>query len=254
MSDIIYTNSSKRLPIVFCLDISPSMDSKDGSEYSRIQLLNIAIKAFLKEIKNDLKVRTSAEIALVAFSTNIELDTPFESVSTIDMPYFTTVEKGGTRMANAILRSIEKIESKKKDYENAEISYYVPFFVLVTDGNPNKNDDAYQLEQAIAKVQKCCDSHIGASEIIIPFIIGVGDNVEVSTLNRLAEQFTGTAIIIDSSAGEQDLLFEQVFKFIGKSITGSIHLNDTPMNIINPIKENVTELTKKIEENRRYQQ
>jgi len=251
MSEKIYANSSKRLPIVFCLDVSPSMSLKVADcMYSSIELLNKAIGNFLKELKNDTKVRTSAEIALVTFSTNIEIDTSFESVGSIEIQDLVTVEEGGTNTAKAIIRSIEKIEQRKQFLDSKEIGYYVPFFVLVTDGNPDKNDNADLLERAITLVQQHCDSHIGASEIIIPFIVGVGDDVEISILNRLSERFTGTAIILDSSVGEQDKLFEEVFKFIGNSVTGSIHLNDSPEKIIEPIKTSAAELAKKIKEGR----
>ena len=252
MNDNIYASASKRLPIVFCLDVSPSMNGRvSGSRFSRIELLNTAMLNFLKELKNDTKVRTSAEISFVTFSTNIEMDSDFESVNSIKIPTFQTVAEGGTNMAQAIIRSIAKIESRREELDDAEIGYYVPFFVLLTDGNPDKNDNTSLLEKAIVKVQQYCDSHVGASEIIIPFIIGVGDEVEVSTLNRLSERFTGKAILIDSSVGNQDKIFEDVFKFIGNSVIGSIHLNDTPKEIFTSVRIASEKLEEKIEQKKK---
>ena len=47
------TNASKRLPIVFCLDASPSMGWKEGNNSSSIELLNAAVANFVQELKKD---------------------------------------------------------------------------------------------------------------------------------------------------------------------------------------------------------
>lgn len=236
------TNASKRLPIVFCLDVSPSMGWKEGNNSSSIELLNAAVANFVQELKKDAKARAAAEIAFVTFSTNIEMDSEFESISSMKTPTFKPVRRGGTQMAAAVLRSIEKIEEGRRQLENSEIGYYAPFMVLVTDGNPDKNDDPAKYNRALALVKSHCDSHIGASEIIVPFIIGVGDNIDAETLNNYSAGFTKGYFPIKGNAHYAQIEFNKVFKMIGNSTKKSIHLNRSGREIVQTIQTDMNEL------------
>ena len=235
-------NTAKRLPIVFCLDVSPSMGWKEGENSSSMELLNVAVSNFIKELKQDTKARSAAEVAFVTFSTSIEMDTEFESINTLKTPVFSSVEHGGTQMANAVLRSIEKIEKRREQLEDMEIGYYAPFMVLVTDGNPDKNDDAAKYDQAQKLVKSHCDSHIGASEIIVPFIIGVGDHIDAETLNDYSKGFTKGYFPIRGKAAKAQVQFNKVFQLIGNSTRKSIHLNGAASEIINTIQYDMNDL------------
>ncbi|MEE0954245.1 MAG: VWA domain-containing protein [Eubacterium sp.] len=235
-------NTSKRLPIVFCLDVSPSMGWRIGNNSSSIELLNAAVSNFISELKQDPKARSAAEIAFVTFSTNIELDTEFESVNTIRTPFFAPVEHGGTQMAMAVLRAIQKIEDRRAQLENSEIGYYAPFLVIVTDGNPDKNDDLARYNQALSLIRSHCDSHIGASEIIVPFIIGVGDHIDPETLNTYAKGFTKGYFSIRGSASSAQVQFNKVFQMIGNSTKKSIHLNGSSSEVIHTIQNDMNDL------------
>ena len=119
-------NTAKRLPIVFCLDVSPSMGWKEGNNSSSMELLNAAVNNFIKELKQNVRARSAAEVAFVTFSTNIEMDTEFESMNSLKTPLFASVDHGGTQMAQAVIRSIDKLEQRRKQLEQSEIAYYVP--------------------------------------------------------------------------------------------------------------------------------
>lgn len=235
-------NTSKRLPIVFCLDVSPSMGWTVDGNSSSMELLNAAVSNFIRELKQDTKARSAAEISFVTFSTNIEMDTAFESINSLKTPVFAPVKHGGTQMANAVLRSIEKIEQRRSQLENSEIGYYAPFLVLVTDGNPDNNDDAAMRAQALSLVKSHCDSHIGASEIIVPFIIGVGDHIDAGTLNDYSRGFTKGYFPIRGAASRTQLQFNKVFQMIGNSTKKSIHLNAAATEIINTIQNDMNDL------------
>ena len=236
------SNTSKRLPIVFCLDVSPSMGWKEGHNSSSIELLNAAVSNFIKELKKDPKARTAAEVSFVAFSTNIEMDTEFESISSLNAPTFAPVTRGGTQMAAAVLRSIQKIENRRRQLENSEIGYYAPFLVIVTDGNPDQNDNREQHNQALSLVRSHCDSHIGASEIIVPFIIGVGDRIDSKTLNSYSAGFTKGYFPIRGTAQKAAVQFNKVFQMIGNSTRKSIHLNGAAKEVIQTIQNDMNDL------------
>lgn len=235
-------NTSKRLPIVFCLDVSPSMGWQVGNNSPSIDLLNASVSNFVAELKDDPKARACAEIAFVTFSTDIEMDTEFTSISTLQTPKFKTVEEGGTQMAQAVLRSIEKIETRRRQLRNSEIPYYAPFLVIVTDGNPDDNDAPDLQARALQLVKKHCDSHIGASEIIVPFVIGVGEYISVKTLNSYASGFVDGYFPITGAAGKARVQFNKVFQMIGNSTKKSIHLNGRTSKVIATLQHDMNAL------------
>ena len=137
-----FGNTIKRLPIVFCLDVSPSMGwDIDNRDIIPMELLNNSVNTFIREINSDGRTRSSAEVSYVTFSTDIEVDSPFIPARNLDNIHLRPVSEGGTNMAQAVLRSYQKLEERVNEYVRSGIRFNVPFFVLVTDGNPDDNDD-----------------------------------------------------------------------------------------------------------------
>lgn len=249
-------NSARRLPIVFCLDVSPSMDWEMPGNNTPMELLNEAVKEFISKLKEDPKARTCAEVAFVTFSTKIELDTEFTSVKSLEIPRLKAVEEGGTNISEAVLRSIEKIEERRRSLEDKGIHYYAPFLVLVTDGNPDGDpneetkEEAMLREKSLEAVKSHCTSSVGASEIIIPFIIGVGDFTVSKTLTSYSAGFVDGYFPIKGSTGAVTRLkFQEVFQMIGNSTKKVIDLNKKSRSnseSIAPIKADMNELMKKL--------
>lgn len=217
MKNDLVSNTSKRLPIVLCLDVSPSMSTNN-----RIENLNGAIRLFYEELRKDQKVLNSAEVAVVTFSTNIVENTDFESLEFLRDKTFSTVPEGGTNLSAAVLTSIKKIEARLIELDNSDIDNYLPFLVLVTDGDPDQTDSQSNLETAIQSVLRHCDTNKYPERLIAPYIIGVGEQVAEASLNRFAEKFTGRAIIIDGDLPYQQNLFQELFAFIGNSVKNSL--------------------------------
>lgn len=218
-------NASKRLPIVFCLDVSPSMGWRTHGNSSSIDLLNAAVSNFLKELSANSQASACAEVAFVTFSSNIKMDTSFESISAVKAPKFRAVWRGGTNLSEAVLRSIEKIENRRKELEDKHIPYFAPFLVIITDGDPDGADDITRQMQAIAAVKKHCESHVGAAEIIVPFVIGVGNHISGNTLNEYAAGFISGYFPIKGTAERVKVNFNDAFKLIGNSTKDTVSLN-----------------------------
>lgn len=234
-------NSAKRLPIVFCIDVSPSMDSKvAGARYSRMDIANNAIRIVVDELRKNQETWAAAEIAVVTFTEKIiRNDIEFQQISSFSVPSLTTVSPGGTNLANAIMTSIDKIQALKDEYIEKEIPFFLPFLVIITDGNTDHNEDPQKLEAAIKRVNDHCVSHGDGYNIIIPYVIGVGNDIEIDTLDRLEENFIKKAIVIDDNMmkSEPDIITE-FLKLIGSSITGSVDLRlDDIKGGIGPIGE-----------------
>ena len=124
----------------------------DNSDIIPIELLNDSVNTFIREINSDGRTKSSAEVAYVTFSTNIEVDSQFMPARNLDNIHLKTVREGGTNMAQAVLRAYEKLEQRVAMYEQMGLRYNVPFFVLVTDGNPDDNDDNELQKRAIETV------------------------------------------------------------------------------------------------------
>jgi hypothetical protein len=156
-------NLVKRHPIVFCVDVSPTME-KD------LEDINVVIDTFIKELQKDAKARTSAEVAFVTFSTNIEMETEFESIGTLKTPMFSLVRNGGTQVAQAVLKSIDKIEQRRKQLEKSEITCHAPLLILITCGNPDNNDDLALLNAAKSRINEYCSPNTCEEKLIFPFV------------------------------------------------------------------------------------
>lgn len=243
-NDAVYTgsNTAHRLSILFCLDVSPSMSWPDKHGECSIDLLNTAVRNFVEDLKTDTLVCTSAEVAFVTFSSDVEMDTEFRQIGRLQPPVFRTVEDGGTQLANAVLRAIEKIEMRRDQLDKSSIDYYAPFLVLVTDGNPDRNDDPDLYEKAVEAVKRHCDSHIGAREIIIPFIIGVGERVNKEMLIEFSAGFREGCFHIGNSSDYTSNQFNQIFKMIGNSTKKSVHLNRSGAALVNEIRDDILEM------------
>ncbi len=205
----------KRMPVVLCLDISPSMNG-----CRRIEHLNKAVSLFFSSLKNNTKVANSAEFAIVPYSTNIENEKSFLFLDQFAIPTFKTVKAGGTATGMAVNHCLDLIEKKKNELDSAVTEYYVPILVLITDGNPDDNDNSVKFNKAVSRITKLQTG--SAEQRIIPFIIGVGDEVNQKPLDELCGGFTKNATIIDSELSDQENLFKDLFKAIGNSITCSI--------------------------------
>ena len=212
-------NSSKRLPIVFCLDLSPSMKL-----HNRIEDLNLAIRTFYETMQNDVKALAVLEVAIVTFSSDIILRTEFEAIDSWRDLRFSPVDSGWTNLPEAVLTSIRMLEERVEEVKNGRFDPYLPFLVLVTDGDPDNLADKQEMQKAVEAVQSHCVASRGKNtHLIAPYIIGVGSDVRKETLDPFAERFTREAILINEpDSHSQTALFQEVFAFIGASVRDSL--------------------------------
>ncbi len=235
-------NSARRLPIVFCLDVSPSMGWRIGNNSASIELLNEAVNQFIEELRADIRACSSAEIAFVTFTDRIEVETDFESVRTLPRQTFKTVEKTGTSLAQAVLHCIKKIENHREKLSDMETSCFAPFFVLVTDGDPDINDPEEPLleGQALNALLRHCGNGVPASEFIVPFVIGVGDHVNPERLDRYASGVGPGHFSIKGQTADAQIKFGKVFKLIRNSASQSVR--DPKSEMIQMIQSNMADL------------
>lgn len=216
MKKDLVSDTTSRLLIRLVLDISPSMGSN-----RRIAYLNAAVKLLLRMLRSDPTVANKIYISETTFSTEVN-STPFVPLKAWKDKTYVPVREGGSNMSGAVLEAYAKVEEELTEMDNMGVGQYVPFVVVVTDGDPDKTDDPQRVERAIRTVHEHCSKTAEAYRLVAPFVIGVGEQVDVRLLNRYASDFTGEAILVADDPESGNELFSEIFTFIGKSVKNSI--------------------------------
>ena len=249
--------SSKRLPIVVCLDVSPSMFN-----YDRYINQNIALREFLKQIASVEKAWNVVEIAFVTFADDIILQTDYmplwdlhfpdtvvtttatvthmnysgQQESTLVIPVFEPLKRPAcTEFPRAVDHSLKMLQNRLSDLSKSSTGHYVPFLVVVTDGNPDSQDyqsmesDGYRDEEdkVYYHLKRWCDPMRSMDQLILPFFVGIGDEgVDFTSLRRLASAFPSALCTVDDS---EDSVYRlgTVFTAMASAITKSINYTNT---------------------------
>ena len=157
-------------------------------------------------------------------------------------PVFKVAEwDAGTDIGAAVLRAVEKLMKRKEAL--SQWGSYPATLILVTDGNPepeavDRLDDLSPDEKKVLKAQRAaaqekainavaehCYTHVGQDNLILPFIIGIGDeSYGAELLDRYAGQLVNKAFHIRDNKAEK--CFKTLVKVLCKSVGGSTTSND----------------------------
>ena len=232
-------NASARLPILFCLDVSASMAvRRDKETPPPITLLNEAVKQLLNQLRDELPM---TEVAFLTFSEKDVDYIPFQSLSDLlDLEFQVVADQNGTSLAHAVETSVKRIEERRKELENAMVENFAPFLIVVTDGDEGDKKKA-DVERAQNLLYSHCHSHAGERMLIVPFIIGIGEDISLDKLRGYSRGFKEGTFRLKNHAQVQ--AFRAIFRIVGDSIERSIDLNTEPDNLYDrlgqPIREEI---------------
>jgi len=202
-------NPTARVPIVLCLDCSPSMSGKvewgASSNLNGIPIdeLNEGVQMFFNSIRNDEIAKMSAEISIVAFSSIVEKILDFDYIENILTPTLELEMKiGGTSIGKAVKKSIEILEQRKKEYSDAGVDYYQPWLVILTDGAPT--DDTH------IEISKNISVLVNEKKLTI-FPIAIGDDADLSTLKMFSPKRAPLKL--------NGLNFKEFFEWLSQSVS-----------------------------------
>lgn len=268
--------STKKLPIVVCLDVSPSMYN-----YNRYQRQNIALQEFLMRIAQVYKVWATAEIAFVTFADDIIMKTEFMPLGdmrfpagvatrevtviqmvdsracerTITVPFFEPLDRETcTELPRAVGRAHKMLCDRMSGIKKSKYSHYAPFLVVVTDGNPDSQD--YQEWEAAGyrdeeenvsyKLKRWCDKLQPLDHLILPFFIGIGsEGVDFTGLRRLAANLPGGLFIVEDDGEDSVSELGRVFSVIAATISKSTNYNTTS-ELIRAVEKDISAAKKKL--------
>lgn len=187
-------NPESRCPCVLLLDTSASMKGEP------IDALNKGLRTFKDDLIKDPLASLRVEVAVVTFDSRINVVQNFITVDEFEPPTLTA--QWQTYMGTGILKSLDMIEARKKQYRANGITYYRPWLLMVTDGEPEGESD---------KIVKQAAELIRAYEIeqkITFYAVGVRN----ANMARLSQIATRRPIKL------RELMFEDMFIWLSNSM------------------------------------
>lgn len=121
-------NPEPRCPCVLLLDTSSSMGG------APIGALNNGMRAFKASLSEDPVASRRVEIAVVTFSSTVDIVQDFVTVDQFEPPALAA--DGSTSMGQGIETALDLVEGRKSLYRRNGIAYYRPWVFMITDGAP----------------------------------------------------------------------------------------------------------------------
>ena len=207
-------NYEQKCLCVLVLDTSGSMNADNA-----IGQLNQGLQTFKSQIMNDETARDRLEIAIVSFNSEIKVELQPSLISEIEMP--TLKASGQTQLVRAIEEAQQVIKDRKDYYKSKGLTYYRPWIVVMTDGDP------YPANQDIDGIAQKIQEDADAKKYVF-FMIGVGNEVHDDVLSKLTtSQFP--AMRMDA------VNFAEFFQWLSASATVVVNSDDlTDSNVSSP--------------------
>lgn len=134
-------NMEQKCPCILVLDTSSSMAGK------KINELNNGLRLFQSEIAANSTTSAKLEVCILAFNHQTKIVQEFILVDYLQVPNL--VAQGSTKMVDAIRVAIGKTKERKKYYKKTNQTYYRPYIILITDGEPDPGQDIHGLQREI---------------------------------------------------------------------------------------------------------
>lgn len=140
-------NYEQKCLCTLILDTSGSMSGQP------IRELNRGLQEFYAAIEEDLIAANRLEVSITTFGSSIKTIQEPALIDNFDMP---TLNIGGTtRLVDAVRQAMRKTEERKQWYKETGQPYYRPIMVLITDGEPDRDQDVAGLSK---EIQEAIDS------------------------------------------------------------------------------------------------
>lgn len=203
------TNYEQKCLCVLVLDTSGSMNAGNA-----IGQLNQGLQTFKSQIMDDETARDRLEIAIVSFNSDVKVELQPSLISEIEMP--TLKASGQTQLVKAIEEAQQVIINRKDYYKSKGLTYYRPWIVVMTDGDPYPADQ--DIDGVAQKIQEDADS-----KKYVFFMIGVGNEVHDEVLSKLTtSQFPAMRM--------EAVNFAEFFQWLSASATVVVNNDDSTDN------------------------
>ncbi|MCB0557128.1 MAG: VWA domain-containing protein [Phaeodactylibacter sp.] len=130
----------------FVVDTSSSMQGEPIAE------LNAGLKAFHQDIVENISIGNKLEIAVVEFNSRVRIAVNPDLGKNFSMPQLSA--SGTTKMAEGIRIAIDLVEQRKEWYKETGQPYLRPWIILISDGEPDPDQNMDQLAADIERETK----------------------------------------------------------------------------------------------------
>ena len=153
-------NTNARLPVLFLLDASSSMngivrgdnqhivrqESSDGINWNivtgdnlvtRMDELNTGLQRFVSDILADPLAKLAADVAVMTFARTVATVKEFGPIRESDTGLkISTSQENETLLGEAVELALAELDNRKRTYREHGVEYYQPWLVVMTDGVP----------------------------------------------------------------------------------------------------------------------
>lgn len=192
--DDLIMNTSARIPVCLCLDVSGSMDGEPILELER------GINMFFDSVKKDIQAREACETCIVTFESDIKVVQNYATVDNCEE--VSLVADGGTNMYEGVSKALDLLEKRKKEYRNNGVDYYQPWLIVMSDGIPFNEDKVRELQNRIREME--------ANKKLVVFSIGIGDDCDLELMKGFSRK---------GALRLKNLNFAGFFEFLSKSMS-----------------------------------
>lgn len=192
---------SQLLTIAIALDLSGSMTSVVDGGKTCLEMLCTALKKMVNTIAGDPLLRTSVELEIITFNSNVEIVRPFSTVEK-DSSLPTLVAGGITLIGEAVSKAAEELRARKKfNLQQGSSHVITPVLIILSDGIAFESSP-----DALARgIDECRSKDFNVVPVLIgnvgadPGYLGkIGDPINVSEL-ALGDLFEGIVAATTSS-------------------------------------------------------
>lgn len=124
------------------------VDTSSSMAGEPINQLNRGLNSFYKEVIEDEVASQRLEIGIVTFDSNVICRQEPKLVNNFEMP--TLYTNGSTKLVDGVRMAIDIVDSRKKYYKDSGQNYYRPMIVLITDGEPDSDQDIIGLSNEVS--------------------------------------------------------------------------------------------------------
>ena len=141
----IINPSESHMALVFLLDTSGSMSGEP------IRSLNEGLNRFKTEVCENKQTRDILDVAIIEFNSNYKVVQDFVPVEYMETANFGTT--GSTMMSPAINKALDMVDERSRFYRRSGSEPYKPWVLMITDGEPDSDDDISAVTQRIKSME-----------------------------------------------------------------------------------------------------
>lgn len=217
-------NTNARLPVLFLLDASSSMNGivrgdnqqilrqehSDGINWNivtgdnlvtRMDELNAGLQRFISDILADPMAKLSADVAVMTFARTAATVKEFSPLRESDISLKISTSQGNeTLLGEAIELALAELDNRKRTYQEHGVEYYQPWLVVMTDGVPTNTRHRELVERL---------KELFTARKLSVFAFGIG-NADMSELSYISPVRPPMQI--------NDQKFPELFAWLSRSV------------------------------------